>query len=297
MKFFRFIFVIFLVGAVIFGVGYFYNNLQSASHQAEVREEPKSFLKLLDLPQNSASGGSVVTSGAVGAPEALLQAVKIFEATADSDENLRAKLRSAIFSYSRKDNNKNTKIVLQQALAKELISEKEYFGELAHMLSVDVNNPVEIIHEIFKSGNRYGAEVAYMTMQNAPWIDGLPVVQKDEVFNQLLISRPDFPYEISMLGSSDVYRYENWLKSLEQFYGKDDFLSYLDKFVLSEAKEPREFFALIDGGYYQELISAGKNNSVNFIDRATREYVNSYPKNGVALRIYQKKNNIASVVE
>ncbi|WP_184749447.1 hypothetical protein [Comamonas odontotermitis] len=59
--------------------------------------------------------------------------------------------RKEIFAYSRDGNFKNTRNRLKNAWDAGVINQKEYYGELAHMLSVSVENPESIVREVVTS--------------------------------------------------------------------------------------------------------------------------------------------------
>lgn len=92
------------------------------------------------------------------------------------------------------------------------------------------------------------------------------------------------------MGVADIMRYESWLASSRKFYGNEDFADYLENLILVKAAEPREYFAIIDGGFYKELVSAGRRKSIERINTVVDSYVQGYPENMLAATIAQKKN-------
>lgn len=206
-----------------------------------------------------------------------------------TDEQIeRAKKRELVFSRSRMPNEKGTRAMLKEALDSGIISQKEYYGELAHMLSDELDSPLDVIREIVSSSNPYGLEVMFMIMKDVPWYGNLTGKEREEVFSWLLKNKPAFTTDMSTISMSDVYRYENWLASSEKYYTQGNYVDYLDNFVLHKAEEPREFFALIYSGDYDRLVGAGKLKSVAYINKVVNDYTTSYPDNSVAKMILEK---------
>ncbi|HRO80154.1 MAG TPA: hypothetical protein PLR92_01925 [Alicycliphilus denitrificans] len=218
----------------------------------------------------------------------ILQQIESLQNSVRLTDDRRAQLRDEIFYYSRKANDDFTKPLLKMAWEKGLISEKEYYGEVAHMLSDNLEDPKSIIMEIVAAKNSYGMEVMFMTIQEAPWREGLARQDRDEIFAALEKSKPVFTTEMSVISMSDIYRYENWLKALELFYTGADYMDHLDRIIVSKADEPREFFAVIYGGYYKKLLAHGKFESIARMNRVVADYQRSYPENSISEMIVQK---------
>jgi hypothetical protein len=83
----------------------------------------------------------------------------------------RAIARDRIFQLSRNSNDAKLKIELLNALRRGIISSNEYYGELAHMLSVSDLDNISILLEIVDSKNSYGIEVMYSSLASNPaWV-------------------------------------------------------------------------------------------------------------------------------
>ena len=94
-------------------------------------------------------------------------------------------IRERVFNFSRSPNNEHTVEVLREARNNRLLSENEYYGELAHMLTDHLENAKPIIQEIVDSQNGYGLEVMFWTLQSGRWIEGLSTEDKNEIFDIL----------------------------------------------------------------------------------------------------------------
>jgi len=202
----------------------------------------------------------------------------------------RDRIRQEVFNYSRSGNYSNTREVLRLSLQNKFISEDEYFGELAHMLGIKSLETVEVFNEIMSSKSRYGKEVAYSTMAaNSGISDGMSGSEVNAVTAKLRENVPEFGGSIGDVGLSDVYRYSNWLRSIESVYNNsNDFGDFLNDHILGGLKDPREIFAVIDAGYYNQLKLAGKTEVIAFIDKNVNDYRRSYPNNQAAAIIFSK---------
>ncbi|WP_156362572.1 hypothetical protein [Xylophilus sp. Leaf220] len=198
--------------------------------------------------------------------------------------------RAQLFETSRSTNDRQLKEIQKKAHSDGLISQNEYFGELAHMLSASSPESLEIFKEISKSENSYGIEVMFASLANNDiWLKTLSNAERSSVLAQLEELKPKFSGDMSALGMSDVYRYDHWVKSIEKTYGNANFEDFLAKNIFEKAAEPREFLALIHGGYVDRL-KAGNFPVVNFVDRVVADYHRSYPNNDSANIILNKKN-------
>lgn len=208
--------------------------------------------------------------------EYILNRVTSFNDSKDSEAY--QALREQIFQYSRSANTPETRKSLKLALERGLLSPKEYYGELAHMLSAETNEGVSIFKEIIDSKDSYGAEVLFYALSSSPtWIAELSNEDKRLIASDLFKMRPGFSGDISMLGIADVSRYENWLKAQAQLYGQDEFLNQLSKNVVEPATDPREFHAIVSSGYYELLKQNGYTKATDFITQTMNSYRKSYP--------------------
>ncbi len=102
---------------------------------------------------------------------------------------------------------------------------------------------------------------------------------------------PFFEGMASALGLSDVQRYSNWLKSIENVFGnKAEFNDFLGAHIINSLKDPREILAIVDAGYLDPLKSSGKINAVALIEKTIEDYRRSYPDNQVSEIIFSKIN-------
>ncbi|MEG1281795.1 MAG: hypothetical protein RSD57_15230 [Comamonas sp.] len=192
--------------------------------------------------------------------------------------------RNEIFTYSREGNFKDTKKRLKDALDTKIISQKEYYGELAHMLSVPIENPEIIIKEIVTSSDKYGFEVMISLLSGNNFMaESLPESVKKQIHDDVYNSKPEITGLISNLVLTDIYIYENWIGTLRTFSkNDDDFIKNLNEIISNKITDPREAFG---------MHSTIKNN--NFLEKLNKEakykylyyinnYIASYPANEVA---------------
>ena len=199
--------------------------------------------------------------------------------------------RDELFAYSRDGNFKDTKKRLKDALDSGLISPKEYYGELAHMLSVTVENPESIVREISNSGNKYGFEVMISLLSENKFLaESLSESSKKQIHDDVYNNKPEIPGFIGDLGLTDVYRYENWIGTLKTFSNNEnEFIHTLNDIILNKITDPREAFGMhstIDNqNYLEKLSKEAKEKYLYYINN----YVESYPRNEVASYIKSKK--------
>lgn len=199
--------------------------------------------------------------------------------------------RKEIFAYSREGNFKDTKQRLKEALNTGIISPKEYYGELAHMLSVSVDDPESIVREITVNGDSYGFEVMTSLLAGNNFLaDSLDSSSKKQIHDDVYSKKPEITGFIGDLGLVDVYRYENWIGTLKTFSQSDaNFVQNLNDIILNKMTDPREAFGMhstIDSqNYLEKLSKEAKNKYLYYINN----YVESYPKNEVASYIKNKK--------
>lgn len=219
-------------------------------------------------------------------------AILEFQLNHATDHEKLTAAREAIFAYSRRPNDKSTLSIIRDARDSKIISENEFYGELAHALSDTLDDPVSVVREISESGNFYGIEVMFSTLENAAWADSTTGEQNSAIFDILQDLKPAFNSSIPTMGIADIMRYESWLSSSRRFYGDNDFSDYLEDLVLAKAKEPREYFAIIDGGFYKNLVNGGRKQSIERIDQVVDSYVQGYPKNMLAAAVAKKRADI-----
>lgn len=198
-------------------------------------------------------------------------------------DNAILKNRERLFDYSRSGNFDNTQSLLRSAYNEKIITENEYYGELAHMLSISVNNPLEIISEIANSGNKYGFEVLVSTLnQNKMLADSMSEAERADVLDILNNHKPVIDGYVWELGVSDVIWYQNWIGSLKAFSTDEIFVKNLNNIITDGITDPREAFGIYSVLYkddYSGKISQAAFKKFNFY---ISEYIRSYPDNRVA---------------
>ncbi|MCW0399108.1 hypothetical protein NB688_002510 [Xanthomonas sacchari] len=117
---------------------------------------------------------------------------------------------------------------------------------------------------------------------NPGWVRGLGASDKTLMFNKLLGSKPVFSGHVSELGMSEVYRYENWMKSLENVYPGSDFENFVYEKVVANAPEPRDFIALKYSGYLERLRNGSRRFDLTKVDRILADYKKFYSGNDAA---------------
>lgn len=201
----------------------------------------------------------------------------------DADDNALLRKRERLFDYSRSGNFDDTQSLLRSAYNEKIITENEYYGELAHMLSVSVKNPMEIISEIANSRNKYGFEVLVSTLNhNKMLADSMSEVERADVLNIVNQHKPVIDGYVWELGVSDVIWYENWIGSLKAFSTDEAFVNNLNDIIMNGITDPREAFGIYSVLYkdnYSGKISQTALNRFNFY---ISEYMKSYPDNKVA---------------
>jgi len=273
-------------------LGFVYSALtEGDSHAARVGREGQ-------RPTMHTGGGSKFLNRSENAPQANYSDFEMawereikhkYDWTGEIPEEIeRAKQRAAVFFKSRKTNDRSTWQTLRQALNDGIISEKEYYGELAHMLGPDYEDPLSLIKEIVESKNPYGIEVMFATIRDAHWVMQLKQQDKAEIFALLQEIRPKMHNDVSLLGISTISRYENWLASSARFNTTPDYGEYLEDLVMHKAEDPREYFAMLDAGVYQKLIAFGKWTAAAHIKKVVEDYHRSYPENSVSNAVYQR---------
>lgn len=187
-------------------------------------------------------------------------------------------IRERVFNFSRSPNNEHTVEVLREARNNRLLSENEYYGELAHMLTVHLEHAKPIIQEIVDSQNGYGLEVMFWTLQSGRWIEGLSTEDKNEIFDILSNQKPTFAAPVSGIGMSELSRYSNWIQSMEKFYTKGSFYTYLSDFSKTGMNDPREIFAIADAGYFPRIAEAQQVDAIARMTDIMKSYTRSYPE-------------------
>jgi hypothetical protein len=177
----------------------------------------------------------------------------------------RARERNRIFDYSRSGNFSNTRDFLLTALREGKINEKEYFGELGHMLSIDLKDPLPIINEIIDSKNEYGFMVMVHNLSsNISLVESMTESDRASAFDSLLNFKPKLGGGIHELGLMDVFEYENWMHTIENM----NILSFNAKFndmISAGLGDPRE---------YAVIAYAMRNNNFSGINSASRDKIN-----------------------
>lgn len=207
-----------------------------------------------------------------------------------SDGDDFAGTRAVLFEYLRSGNHEDTIGLIKKAFERKLITPNEYYGELAHVLSISYDKPKEIVDEILKSDNGYGKEVLFSHMAtNSGIYEGMSAVERADVLGLLKDSRPQFDVNVGELGLVNVYRYENWLQSIKMFQGNENnFYTYLNDLVSTGLKDPREVVAMMYTIPKNELESHLRGDSVSRLRTVANDYKESYPNNQVSNFVFRK---------
>ncbi|WP_133858136.1 hypothetical protein [Comamonas sp. JUb58] len=205
------------------------------------------------------------------------------EADPSALQTLRQMKRDRLFDYSRSGNFADTHQTLKTALADDLISEKEYYGELAHMLHAPVANAHNIIAEIIKSNNDYGFEVMVSNLQeNYELAKSMNADERQDVFELLNKNKPEMVSDMSLLGVGSVSKYTSWVGSLKAFSTEEAFVKNLNDLIENRISDPREAFGLYEiivKKNYAEKVSNSALRKYNFLISTYKE---SYPENRMA---------------
>jgi hypothetical protein len=199
--------------------------------------------------------------------------------------------REQIFEYSREGNFPDTQALSKKAYDLKIISEKEYYGELAHMLSISVTNPEFLVKEIIRSGNQYGFEVMISNLSaNDNLAKSIDSKQRFNIHNDLAQNKPKIEGYIGDLGLIDIYRYENWIGAMKNFSSNEEkFILDLNDLIKNKITDPREAFGLhallYEGGYENKIDEAARKKYQFYVG----EYLRSYPENKVSTYIANGK--------
>lgn len=210
-----------------------------------------------------------------------------------STEELLEKKKQAVFSYSREGNFPDTRVRLKKSFDEKILTANEYYGELAHMLSISVDAPASITKEVLESGNKYGRDVLLGNLgSNLDLPNSISASERNAIFDMVNGAKPELGGGIHELGFSDVFRYEDWLKSLKT-YAPDEaiFHKTLENLIQTRMADPREMLALQSAFRDEKFL--------NHIDPIARErylfyisgYIKDYPGNSVAQSINKAKQD------
>lgn len=247
--------------------------------------------------RDDASDEKLANEGLVTSKEASTQAAKNFT-TSVSEASLsnetspstgldpqasRKVKRDRLFDYSRSGNFEDTHLILKIALADGLISDDEYYGELAHMFHLPVSHPHTIISEIIKSGNDYGFEVLVSSLEeNYDIAKSMNASERQNVFDLLNKNKPEMVSDMSLLGVGSVSKYTSWIGSLRAFSTEEAFVKNLNDLIENKISDPREAFGLYDillKKSYSEKINSSAFKKYNYYISTYKE---SYPENRMA---------------
>lgn len=196
---------------------------------------------------------------------------------------LRQIKRDRLFDYSRAGNFDDTRRVLKTALKDGLISEDEYYGELAHMFHLPVKQAHSIISEIIGSGNAYGFEVLVSSLEeNYEVAKSMSADERQDVFELLNKNKPEMVSDMSLLGIGSVSKYTSWVGSLKAFSTEEAFVKNLNDLIENRISDPREAFGLYEiivKKNYAEKVSNSALRKYNFLISTYKE---SYPENRMA---------------
>ena len=210
-----------------------------------------------------------------------------------SMEELLEKKKQAVLSYSREGKLPDTRVRLKKSFDEKILTANEYYGELAHMLSISVDAPASITKEVLESGNKYGRDVLLGNLgSNLDLPNSISASERNAIFDMVNGAKPELGGGIHELGFSDVFRYEDWLKSLKT-YAPDEasFHKTLENLIQTRMADPREMLALQSAFQDEKFL--------NHIDPIARErylfyisgYIKDYPGNSVAQSINKAKQD------
>lgn len=213
--------------------------------------------------------------------ESSLRKADVF--TAPDSQAIRKSKRDRLFDYSRAGNFDDTHRVLKAALKDGLISEDEYYGELAHMFHLPVKQAHSIISEIIGSGNAYGFEVLVSSLEeNYEVAKSMNADERQDVFELLKKNKPEMLSDMSLLGVGSVSKYTSWVGSLKAFSTEETFVKNLNDLIENRISDPREAFGLYEiivKKNYAEKVSNSALKKYNFLISTYKE---SYPENRMA---------------
>lgn len=203
--------------------------------------------------------------------------------TAPDSQAIRKSKRDRLFDYSRAGNFEDTHRVLKAALTDGMISEDEYYGELAHMFHLPVKQAHSIISEIIGSGNAYGYEVLVSSLEeNYEVAKSMNTDERQDVFELLNKNKPEMVSDMSLLGVGSVSKYTSWVSSLRVFSTEETFVKNLNDLIENRISDPREAFGLYEiivKKNYAEKVSNSALRKYNFLISTYKE---SYPENRMA---------------
>lgn len=203
--------------------------------------------------------------------------------TTSDSQDIRKSERDRLFDYSRAGNFDDTHRVLKAALKDGLISEDEYYGELAHMFHLPVKQAHSIISEIIGSGNAYGFEVLVSSLEeNYEVAKSMNTDERQDIFELLNKNKPEMVSDMSLLGVGSVSKYTSWVGSLKAFSTEEAFVKSLNDLIENRISDPREAFGLYEiivKKNYAEKVSNSALRKYNFLISTYKE---SYPENRMA---------------
>lgn len=136
----------------------------------------------------------------------------------------------------------DTRARLKNSFDDKTLTANEYYGELAHMLSISADAPASIIKEVLESGNKYGRDVLLGNLgSNLELPNSISAAERNAIFDMVNGAKPELGGGIHELGFSDVFRYEDWLKSLKA-YAPDEaiFHKTLENLIQTRMADPRK---------------------------------------------------------
>src|SRR5256885_12001840 len=110
------------------------------------------------------------------------------------------------------------------------------------MLSISVDAPASITKEVLESGNKYGRDVLLGNLgSNLDLPNSISASERNAIFDMVNGAKPELGGGIHELGFSDVFRYEDWLKSLKT-YAPDEaiFHKTLENLIQTRMADPRD---------------------------------------------------------
>jgi hypothetical protein len=173
--------------------------------------------------------------------------------------------RVATLEYSRLGYFADQTEILRNARSRGVITEDEYFGELAHGVRLAPSQAqAERLAQIGAGGNRYAMEILVDLFSDPNFLNQLSPESKKTLLMMLNKNEPSFPMSLGTFGLIDAFRYSGWLHVHATMEAAEQGETYAE-IVLRRLEQPRTDPRKIMAFFMSD---EGKKLASQFPDRA-----------------------------
>lgn len=203
--------------------------------------------------------------------------------------------RTAVLTYSRLGYFPDSVNMLTSARNSGYIDNRNFCGELAHLLPyAPVDGQTQLIEKIKSEGDSFSAEILASYFQNKELIKRLSPQTRDAVLSYLEVNEPAFVQATGEFDFVDGIRYSAWLHAMATLSSMSKNANYADYVITrldKERTDPRKMMGFLMSAEGQQLISqVARTHALDNVQEKMNLYVKQHPMNSTMQEVVRTIN-------